>query len=76
MSCPSLAHRKLLPLKMVTSPTGLTPSTSKRSRALENLAAGSINFTKEEFDEIIQLIEGLGVHGLRYNKAEERALWG
>jgi diketogulonate reductase-like aldo/keto reductase len=37
----------------------LTPSSSKRSRVLENLAAESINLTEEEFNEIIQLAEGL-----------------
>ena len=52
------------------------PSSSKRSRVLENLAAESINLTEEEFDETIQLIDSLGVYGLRYNKAMESALWG
>lgn len=55
---------------------GLTLPFSKRSRVLENLAAESINFTKEEFDETLRLIQDLGVYGLRYNKAMESALWG
>jgi len=52
------------------------PGSSKKSRVLENLAAGSVNLTKEEFDEINQLVEGLNVHGLRYNQAMEGHLWG
>jgi len=50
------------------------PGTSKRSRVLENFAAGSISLTKE-FDEINQLVEGLNVHGLRYNQAMQSLLW-
>jgi hypothetical protein len=75
MSYHSLVHRKLLPLNRPPI-LGANTSSSKRSRVLENLSAESINLTKEEFDETIQLIEGLGVHGLRYNKAMESALWG
>ena len=60
----------------MTEFVGLTPSFSKRSRVLENLAAGSVSLTEEEFDEIKQLVEGLRVHGLRYNQAMESALWG
>jgi len=52
------------------------PGSSKRSRVLENLAAGSIDLTKKEFDEIIQFIQGVGVYGLRYNGFMESALWG
>jgi len=48
---------------------------SKRSRVLENLGAGSVNLSKEEFDEINQLVEGLNVHGLRYNAAMQGSLW-
>ena len=55
---------------------GLTASPSKKSRVLENLAAGSVGLTKEEFDEINQLVEDLNVHGLRYNQAMEGLLWG
>ena len=51
-------------------------SSSKRGRVLENLAAESITFTREESDEIIHLVESLSVYGLRYNKAMEGALWG
>ena len=40
------------------------------------MAAGSVGLTKEEFDEINQLVEGLNVHGLRYNQAAESQLWG
>jgi diketogulonate reductase-like aldo/keto reductase len=47
---------------MVTDFAGLTSSSSKRSQVLENLAAGSVNLTKEESDEIIQLVEGTNVH--------------
>lgn len=54
----------------------LTTSSSKKSRVLENLAAGSVNLTKEEFEEINQLVEGLNVRGLRYNQAAEGGLWG
>ena len=54
---------------------GLMASFSKKSRVLENLAAGSVSLSKEEFDEINQLVEGLNVHGLRYNQAMESALW-
>jgi len=39
------------------------------------MAAGSIGLTKEEFDEINQLVEGLGVHGVRYFKAMQSLLW-
>jgi len=52
------------------------PGSSKKSRVLENLAAGSVLLTKEEFDEINQLVEDLNVHGLRYNQAAEAGLWG
>ena len=51
-------------------------SFSKRSRVLENMAAGSVSLTREEFDEIKQLVEGLKVYGLRYNQAAESTLWG
>ena len=61
---------------MVTDSVGLTIPSSKKSRVLENLAAGSVNLTKEEFDEINQLVENLNVHGLRYNQAAEGHLWG
>jgi len=61
---------------MVTESVGLTITFSKKIRVLENLAAGSVNLTKEEFDEINQLVEGLNVHGLRYNQAMEGQLWG
>lgn len=54
----------------------LTASCSKKSRVLENMAARSVGLTKEEFDEINQLVEGLNVHGLRYNQAAESQLWG
>jgi len=53
----------------------LTASSSQRNRVLENLAAGSVILSKEEFDEINQLVEGLNVHGLRYNQAMQDALW-
>lgn len=76
MSSRSLVHRQLLLPEIVIDSAGLTSSSSKRSRVLENLAAESINLTKAEFHETIQLIEGLGVYGLRYNKAMEGALWG
>jgi len=52
------------------------PGSSKKSRVLENLAAGSVNLTKEEFDEINKLVDGLNVYGLRYNQAGEGHLWG
>ena len=39
------------------------------------MAAGSVNLTKEEFDDINQLVEGLSVHGLRYNKGMQSLLW-
>jgi len=61
---------------MVTESVGLTITFSKKGRVLENLAAGSVNLTKEEFDEINQLVDGLNVHGLRYNQAAEGQLWG
>jgi diketogulonate reductase-like aldo/keto reductase len=61
---------------MITDPVCLTASSSKKSRVLENLAAGSVSLTKEEFDEINQLVEGLNVHGLRYNQVMEDRLWG
>ena len=48
---------------MVKIFTVLTSSSSKRSHVLENLAAGSVSLTKEESDEIIQLVEGPNVHG-------------
>lgn len=60
---------------MVTGFVGLTLSYSKKNRVLENMAAGSVTLTKEEFDEIKQLVEDLGVHGLRYNQAMESTLW-
>jgi hypothetical protein len=78
MSSRSLAHRKLF-LFLTDSRrfrAGLTTSSSKKSRVLENLAAGSVNLTKEEFDEINQLVEGLSVYGLRYNQSAEGHLWG
>jgi len=52
------------------------PGSSKKSRVLENLAAGSVDLTKEESNEVNQLVEGLNVHGLRYNQAVEASLWG
>lgn len=55
---------------------GLTTSSSKKTRVLENLAAGSVSLTKGELDDINQLIEGLDVYGLRYNRAAEGLLWG
>lgn len=61
---------------MVTNSVGLTIPSSKKSRVLENLAAGSVDLTKEEFNEINQLVENLNVHGLRYNQAAEGHLWG
>ena len=61
---------------MVTETVGLKITFSKKNRVLENLGAGSVNLTKEEFDEINQLVEGLSVHGLRYNQAAEGHLWG
>lgn len=64
------------PGQVVPDYSGITLPSSKRERVLENSAAGSINLSKEEFDEIIQLVEGLNVYGLRYNKARENTLWG
>jgi hypothetical protein len=43
---------------------GLTLSSSKRSRVLENMSGESISLTKEVSDEIIKLIEGPNAHGL------------
>ena len=60
---------------MVTHSMGLTTSSSKKSRVLENLAAGSVILTKEEFDEINKLVEDLNVRGLRYNEGMEGLLW-
>ena len=54
---------------------GLMSSSSKKGRVLENLAAGSVSLSKEEFDDVNQLVEGLNVHGLRYNQAMQGALW-
>lgn len=71
----SLVHRKLFEVNDHRS-AGLKAFSRKKSRVLENLAAGSIILTKEEFDEINQLVEGLNVHGLRYNQAMEGYLWG
>jgi len=51
------------------------PGSSKKSRVLENLAAGSVSLSKEEFDDINQLVEGLNVYGLRYNQAAQHTLW-
>ena len=53
---------------------GLTVPSSKKSRVLENMAAGSVSLTKEEFDDINQLVEGLGVHGFRYTRGHEGVL--
>jgi diketogulonate reductase-like aldo/keto reductase len=61
---------------MVTDPTGLTDSYSKKSRVLENMAVESVSLTKEEFDEINQLVESVGVHGVRYTRAMQELLWG
>jgi diketogulonate reductase-like aldo/keto reductase len=55
---------------------GLTVPFSKKSRILENMAAGSVSLTREEFDEINQLVEDVSVHGVRYNRAAQDRLWG
>ena len=61
---------------MAADTTDLTASYSKKSRVLENMAAGSISLTKEEFDEINRLVESVGVHGVRYARAMQELLWG
>lgn len=38
------------------------PSSSNRSRVLENLALEAVSLTKEEFDEVVQLAEGPNIH--------------
>ena len=72
MSSQSPVHRKFL----AESQTSLAACCSKKSRVLENLAAGSVVPTREEFDEINQLVKDLNFHGLQYNQAAEAGLWG
>ena len=69
----SQVHRELF-MRVVTDFVGLTTPSSKKSRVLENMAAGSVSLTKEEFDDINQLVEGLGVHGFRYTRGHEGIL--
>ena len=61
---------------MAADPTSLTASYSKKSCVLENMTAGSVSLTKEEFDEINRLVESVGVHGVRYTRAMQELLWG
>jgi diketogulonate reductase-like aldo/keto reductase len=61
---------------MTTGPTALTAFSSKKSRVLENMAAGSVSLTKEELDEINRSVEGVSVHGVQYNRAMQERLWG
>ena len=62
-------------MQVVTDPVGLTAPLSKKGRVLDNLAAGSVSLSKEEFDGVNRLVEGLNVHGLRSNQALRSALW-
>ena len=61
---------------MAINSVDLKTSSSKKSRVLENLAAGSVNLTTEEFEQVNNLVNSLNVHGLRYNQSAEGHLWG
>ena len=49
---------------------------SNAKKTLENMAAGSIQFTDEELKELNDLVENFEVKGGRYPEAYAKSLWG